>query len=59
MSRTPARFTQADINRAIRAAGPGKDVILTRDGDIKITERIGNPVNEKAEGSGLRPGLVG
>jgi hypothetical protein len=38
MSRTPARFTQADIARAIRAAqqtGAG-DVIVAPDGSIVI-----------------------
>lgn len=39
MPRTPARFTQADIARAIRAAdqcGPGKRVRIERDGTIII-----------------------
>jgi len=38
MSRTPARFTQADINRALRAAkqaGAGA-VVLLPDGTIRI-----------------------
>jgi hypothetical protein len=38
MSRTPARFTQADVARAIRAAkqAGGGDVIVGPDGSITI-----------------------
>ena len=39
MPRTPARFTQADIARAIRAieqSGADVEVILTRGGDMRI-----------------------
>lgn len=35
MSRTPARFTQADLNRAVKvAAAQGMRVRVTRTGDI-------------------------
>ncbi len=39
MSRTPARFTQADIARALRAVdqtGGGKEVVIEPDGRIRI-----------------------
>jgi hypothetical protein len=38
MSRRPARFTQADVTRAIRAAkaGGAGDVLIMPDGSIKI-----------------------
>jgi hypothetical protein len=40
MSRGPARFTQADVIRAIRAArkAGGGDVIVLPDGSIRITK---------------------
>jgi hypothetical protein len=36
MSRRPARCTQADISRAIKAAGPGMAVDILPDGTIRI-----------------------
>lgn len=51
MPRTPARFTQADIARAIRAAdqcGPGKRVRIERDGTIIIEAAEGRDITEEA-----------
>jgi len=36
MSRRPARCTQADISRAVKAAGPGMCVDILPDGTIRI-----------------------
>jgi hypothetical protein len=36
MSRRPARCTQADISRAVKAAGPGMCVEILPDGTIRI-----------------------
>lgn len=46
MPRTPARFTQADIARAIRAieqSGADVEVILTRGGDMRIVKGQTHP----------------
>lgn len=40
MSRRPARCTQADLNRAVKAAGPGMAVEVLPDGTIRITPLI-------------------
>lgn len=37
MSRRPARCTQAEIARAIKAAGPGMVVEILPDGTIRIS----------------------
>jgi hypothetical protein len=53
MSRTPARFTQADVARAIRAAkqaGAG-DVTVEPDGSIVI--RLSSASSTHAEGKAL------
>jgi hypothetical protein len=42
MSRTPARFTQAEIARAIRAiqqTGADMEILIEPDGAIRITPR--------------------
>jgi hypothetical protein len=39
MSRRPARATQADIARAVRAAGPDRVVEVAPDGTIRIVPR--------------------
>ena len=52
MPRTPARFTQADIARAIRAAdqcGPGKRVRIERDGTIIIEAAEGRDITEETD----------
>jgi hypothetical protein len=44
MSRVPARFTQADITRVIRAiqqTGADMEIIVEPDGRIRITPRDG------------------
>lgn len=47
MSRTPARCTEADMNRAAKVAKKnGMEVLILRDGTIKIT-----PVNSGDETS--------
>jgi hypothetical protein len=45
MSRRPARFTEAEINRATRIAekrGPDWTVDILRDGTIRILRRVGD-----------------
>lgn len=52
MSRKAAKFTEADINRAIKAAKRnGMEVALERDGTIRIVaerpvNKPGNPVED-------------
>ncbi len=57
MSRSPARVTQADIARAIRAVkqtGPGMEVVIDKDGNIRIVpvesgREPGQPVDGEKE----------
>ena len=48
MSRTPARFTEADVNRALKAAkrqwGDDARVEVLADGTIRIERRDGETV---------------
>jgi hypothetical protein len=49
MPRGPARFTQEDVARAIKAAGPRRVVEITPDGSIRILPE-GQPGPPKPEG---------
>jgi hypothetical protein len=56
MSRTPARFTQADVSRALRAAqsaGPTWQVEILHDGTIRLTQ--GQPSPQSTERSPAVP----
>jgi hypothetical protein len=48
MPRGPARFTQADLARAIRAAGPARVIEITPEGTIRILPE-GQPAAPKPE----------
>ena len=55
MSRRPARCTQADLNRAIKAAGPGRTVDVLPDGTIRIAP---NPAIFLAKQHCITEGLI-
>lgn len=61
MPRTAARSTQADIARAIRAiqqTGAVMDVVLERDGSIRLVRRTEEPVTFHDPSASIAEDLV-
>ena len=58
MSRSPARFTEADLRRAKKVAGRDMSVDILPDGTIRLTPVEALPDKKRSSPVGPREGIV-